>query len=30
VVAATGTLNESITASQYTKVYLDAKTLDPK
>lgn len=30
VVTATGTLNESITASQYTKVYLDAKSLDPK
>jgi len=30
VVTATGTLNESITASQYTKVYLDVKTLDPK
>lgn len=27
VVTATGTLNESITASQYTKVWLDAKTL---
>jgi hypothetical protein len=29
-VAATGTLNESITASQYTKVWLDVKTLEPK
>jgi hypothetical protein len=30
VVIATGTLNESITASQYTKVWLDAQTVDPK
>jgi len=29
IVTATGTLNESITASQYTKVWLDVKTLDP-
>ncbi|HET9743817.1 MAG TPA: hypothetical protein VFQ00_13795 [Terriglobales bacterium] len=30
VVTATGTLNESITASQYTKVWLEAKTLEPE
>jgi hypothetical protein len=30
VVTATGTLNESITASQYTKVYLDVKMLAQK
>lgn len=29
-VAATGMLNESITAAQRTKVWLDVKTLDPK
>jgi hypothetical protein len=30
VVTATGTLNESITASQYTKVWLQVRMLDPK
>jgi len=30
VVTATGTLNESITASQYTKVWLDTKSLSRK
>jgi hypothetical protein len=29
-IAATGTLSESITASQYTRVWLDAKRLEPK
>jgi hypothetical protein len=29
-VAATASLNEAITASQYTKVWLDVKTLHPK
>ena len=30
VVNVTGTLNESITASQYTKVWMDVGVLDPK
>jgi hypothetical protein len=30
VVNVTGTLNESITASQYTKVWMDVGELDPK
>jgi hypothetical protein len=30
VIKATGTLNESITASQYTKVWLDVKAFMPK
>jgi hypothetical protein len=30
VVKVTGDLNESITASQYTKVWMDVKSLDPK
>jgi hypothetical protein len=29
-ITATGTLNESITASQYTKVWLQVNTLEPK
>lgn len=30
IVIATGTLNESITASQYTKVWLQVKALEPR
>lgn len=30
MITATGTLNESITASQYTKVWLQVNTLEPK
>lgn len=30
MVTASGTLKESITASQYTKVWMDAKTVEPK